>query len=123
VQSELLSTRPQAALRVYAVWFNMYPGDARTKWSSEFFADPRVTQYWDETRIVGQTYLSHLATILDRRAPQTMPPVDDALWDVFFVYAPDARWEDGPPPPLTWGYPIMVTRDTLASRIDTLTRK
>jgi hypothetical protein len=101
----------------------MYPGDARTKWSSELLGDSRVTQYWDEPRIVGQTYLAQLPTILERRAPQTMPPVDDALWDAFFVYAPDARWQDRPPMPVTWGYPIMVNRDTLASEVDRILRR
>ncbi len=120
MQNDLLKRRPEAAVRVYAVWFNMYPGDERAAWSSVSLADPRVTQFWDEQRAVGRTLLTRLPTILDRRAPNTMQPVDDTLWDAFFLYAADAQWNGAPPAPVTWGYPIMVTRDELASRIDAL---
>ena len=85
--------------------------------------DVRVTQFWDEQRIVGRTLLTRLPTILDRRAPNTMQPVDDALWDAFFLYAPDAQWHDAPPTPVTWGFPIMVTRDELASKLDEVTKR
>jgi hypothetical protein len=38
----LLSVNPKAPLRVYAVWFNMYPGDARERWRADRLTDPRV---------------------------------------------------------------------------------
>jgi hypothetical protein len=122
VERDLLANRRESNVRVYAVWFNMYPGDERTKWSSEFFADSRVTQYWDEPRVAGRTFALQLPLILDRRAPNTMPPVDDVLWDAFFVYAPDASWGDAVPSPVMWGYPIMVTRDGLAATLDGMTK-
>jgi hypothetical protein len=103
---------------VYAVWFNMYPGDARSKWPSTVLADPRVSHYWDDQRTVGRLYLSRVPAMLNRRAAATRQPADDALWDAFFLYAPGDRWQDPLPLPVRWGYPIMVTRDQLLRDVD-----
>ena len=100
----------------------MYPGDARTKWPATLLTDSRVMHLWDEQRLVGKAYLARLPVMLDRRAPETMIPEADALWDAFFVYAADARWTDAAPLPVAWGYPIMPTRDTLASTVRLLSR-
>jgi hypothetical protein len=108
---------------VYAVWFNMYPGDARSKWPSSLLTDSRVEHLWDEQRVVGLTYLMQLPTIVDRRAPGTLQPTADVMWDAFFVYGPGERWENMPPPPVSWGYPIMVTREQLAESADALLPK
>jgi hypothetical protein len=122
-QQELLDHQSRAALRVYAVWFNMYPGDAREKWPSTLLTDPRVVQYWDEARAVGTRYLSHLPAMMERRAAATLPPTADAMWDAYFVYAPGDQWQDPVPVPVSWGYPIMVTRDQLLRDVDTLVTK
>ncbi len=100
----------------------MYPGDARSKWPATALTDVRVTHLWDEQRLVGTMYLSRLPLMLDRRAPKTMTPEADALWDAFFVYTRDASWQDAAAP-VTWGYPIMPTRDALASTLDSLARR
>ena len=101
----------------------MYPGDARSKWPAALLTDSRVTHFWDEQRVVGKAYLAQLPLMLDRRAPNTMTPDADALWDAFFIYAPDARWDSGVPRPVAWGYPIMPTRETLLSVFETLTKR
>jgi hypothetical protein len=101
----------------------MYPGDARAKWPAALLTDPRVTHYWDEQRVIGTTYLSHLPAILDRRADGTLPPTADALWDAFFLYARGDGWSERAPVPIVWGYPIMVTRDRLARELDALLRR
>ncbi len=81
----------------------MYPGDARSKWSPSFIADPRVVHLWDEQRVVGRVFLSRLPGWAARRAPDTMEPVDDAVWDAFFVYVPGDGWQDAPRQPRFWG--------------------
>ena len=35
MQHQILQKDPTADLKVYAVWFNMYPGDARWRWDGE----------------------------------------------------------------------------------------
>ena len=117
-QQHLLDDHPRAELRVYAIWFNMYPGDARSKWPGHLLTDSRVVHYWDRERVVGTRYLSHLPALLERRAAATMAPTDDALWDAFFVYEPGATWQEPVPVPLSWGYPIMLTRDQLTADIE-----
>ena len=108
---------------MYAVWFNMYPGDARSKWPSALLTDPRVAHFWDEEREAGRLYMSQLTTMLARRAPATLPPTEDALWDAFLVYPRGDQWKDPIPFPATWGYPIMVTRDHLIRELDVLAGK
>jgi hypothetical protein len=101
----------------------MYPGDARSKWPSGLLTDSRVVHLWDEPRVVGTRYLAQLPAIIDRRAPETMPPGGDAMWDAFYVYAAGDRWLDPVPVPLSWGYPIMVTREHLLRQIEPLLAK
>jgi len=48
-----LAKNPSAKLRVYAVWFNMYRGDERSKWPSDLLTDPRVVHFWDEQKVDG----------------------------------------------------------------------
>jgi hypothetical protein len=122
VQQDLLQHHSDSALRVYAIWFNMYPGDARTKWPEAILVDPRVVHYWDAERALGQRYLSHLAAMMDRRAPSTLPPSADAMWDAFYVYPPGDRWQEPVPVPVSWGYPIMVTRDQLLGDVARLSK-
>ena len=110
-------------LRVYAVWFNMYPGDARGKWLPTLLTDPRVMHYWDEQRAVGIAYLSNLPVMLDSRADGTLPPTADAMWDAFFLYRAGERWREPVPAPVRWGYPIMPTREELARELAAFPQK
>jgi hypothetical protein len=105
---------------VYAVWFNMYPGDARAKWPATALTDSRVQHRWDEARVLGLQYLVSVPTIMDRRAAETLPPTADAMWDAFFLYAPGDSWQNPLPVPVAWGYPIMVTKDDLSRQLDVL---
>lgn len=118
-----MARRPNAPLHVYAVWFKMYPGDARSKWPASLLTDSRAEHLWDEKRTAGLFYLMQLPAIVDRRAPATMQPTDEVMWDAFFVYPPGERWNDAPPVPTSWGYPIIVTREQLLSAVDALTRR
>lgn len=101
----------------------MYPGDARSKWPPSVLTDPRVVHYWDDERIVGKQYLAHLAAMMSQRAPETMPPAADAMWDAFYVYPRGSRWKEPVPVPVSWGYPIMVTREQLVDQVDALLKK
>jgi hypothetical protein len=35
------------------------------------------------------------------------------MWDAFYVYGRGVTWEAPVPLPISWGYPILVTRDQL----------
>jgi len=45
------------------------------------------------------------------------------MWDAFFLHTPGDLWREPLPLPITWGYPIMVTRDQLVREFDALVRK
>ncbi len=59
--------------------------DAANERDSQF-SDPRVQQFWDQDRIVGQ-YLS-----------QTLKLNESIAWDVYLVYLPDHSWDAKLPP-------------------------
>ncbi len=119
-ERDLLEHLSTAGIRVYAIWFAMYPGDARSKWPGTLLTDTRVIHFWDEERITGTRYLSYLPPLVELRAAGTLQPTADALWDAFFVYPSGATWRDPVPLPALWGYPIMVTHDELLRSVERL---
>lgn len=120
MQEALLEPNPQASLRVYAVWYNMFPGDSRDRWRAELLADSRVTHYWDEQRAVGTLYFQNLTQFWERRAPETAPPQDLILWDAYLLYTPDEQWSDRLPDVVSWGATILLTQDRLTRDLQNL---
>jgi hypothetical protein len=98
VQNDILANNSAADLRVYAVWFNMYTGDARWRWDGDGLVDPRVAHFWDEQKTVGNWF----STNLTHRGSPT--------WDFYALYAPDARDLNAP---LSMGGTIINRRDQL----------
>ncbi|HEY3885479.1 MAG TPA: hypothetical protein VGL62_09755, partial [Vicinamibacterales bacterium] len=114
MQNELVTKYPKANLRVYAVWFNMYPGDARSKWPPDLLTDPRVIQRWDEPKAVGLWYAPYTASIRQELASGSSWSNGPILWDAYLLYGTDARWFDAPTSGLIqWGRTIVSGRDTL----------
>ncbi len=103
VQKELLEKHPKAELRVYAIWFNMFPGDARAKWPPELLNDPRVIHFWDEEKHLGRFFLER----------HKVEHYDEALWDTYILYPAEASWGEQPPTPTSWGNTIIRTRKQL----------
>ena len=55
------------------------------------FSDPRVQQFWDEDRILGQLL------------SQTLNLKESVAWDVYLVYPPNHAWDtELPPTPEFW---------------------
>lgn len=118
MQTQILATYPKANIRVYAIWFNMYPGDARSQWPPELLTDARVVHRWDEEKIVGRWYGQRTAAIRGQLAP-TSNWTGEILWDSYLLYGSDARWEDTPTDLIHWGRTIVAARETL--RTDAMT--
>jgi hypothetical protein len=112
VQTQLLDKYPNAPLRVYAVWFNMYPGDERSKWPASLLADGRVTHLWDEEKIVGRWYNERADSMRPSLTPESKWN-GQILWDSYLLYAPDATWDDAPTRLLRWGRTIVAAREAL----------
>lgn len=107
VQKEILAKHPDPQLKVYAIWFSMYPGDARSKWKVDLLSDCRVTHFWDEERVVGRFFATH-------RDP---PPARGVEWDAFFVYGPEASWDGSPAPLRSFGRPVRPAHKKLQAAL------
>lgn len=122
VQNDLLAKYPAADVRVYAVWFNMFPGDSREAWPAELLSDSRVAHWWDESRTVG--------TFFGARKPEMQPKLTAdsngtggaVLWDAYLLYDPEAAWEAGRLPTglMRWGRTIVAARGSLRREFDRL---
>lgn len=113
MQKELLEKNPTAKLRVYAIWFDMFPGDARSKWPRSLLTDSRVLHFWDEKKVVGTWYGKHPAYLHS----------DEVLWDAFILYGADSRWNDDPTDRLVMGWTIVSKREQLREAMLPILRK
>jgi len=109
VKKEILEQYPNADVKVYAVWFNMLFTDNRNRWSSESLSDSRVKHLWDQQKLTGTLY-----------AQNTDYP-GTVAWDIFYLYGPEAEWNDVLPSPLiSSGYTIIGKKDILKDSITPL---
>ena len=113
VRQNVLAANPDAPLCVYAIWFDAYEGDERSRVDTSLLDDPRVTQFWDDRKEAGWWYA------------RTFTRPDDPEWiewDAFFVYPPGATWDDSGARPDAWGRTIVgkhdALRDAVAKLID-----
>ena len=110
---ELLAKRREASLRVYVVWYAMYPGAARDKWRRDLLPDPRAVHWWDEQRAVGREMLTILQPYANVRAAGSREFDGDILWDAYLLFDHTARWDKSPGGLVSWGYTVMATRQPL----------
>ncbi len=114
MQNELLPKYAKANLRAYAIWFNMFPGDDRSKWPPNLLTDARVIHRWDEPKAVGLWYAPHTASIRSELAPGSQWRDGAILWDAYLLYGTDTKWSDTPTAGLIhWGRTIVAGRETL----------
>jgi len=106
VQSEILEPHPEAELAVYAVWFNMLPADDYSEWDDSLLTDDRVIHFWDQPKEVGRWY-----------AQQDVYPVGPVAYDIYFLYGPEAEWEEIPKPLLSLGSTILGQKTRLSEVI------
>ena len=120
MQKDLLETIPDADVRVYAVWFAMVPGDARSEWPPDLLTDARVEHLWDEEKTIGTWYARHAASMRERLTPESKWNDGTVLWDAYLLYSSDAKWEgDGPPTALIhWGRTVVAARQSLRADFD-----
>jgi hypothetical protein len=111
VWAEILDKHRSANLRVYVIWFSMIPTDARSRWrlTGHVIDDARVVHFWDEQRVVGRWF-----------AEQARWDEGDVMWDVFFLYGPEAEWGERPSEPLAHGGTIENAAAELVRQVDTL---
>lgn len=108
-------------MRVFAVWFRMYPGDEESRWPRTIFTDPRVQQRWDEPKLAGRWFLDNLRDLKpSRRVDGKFPQRVDAMWDTWMLFDRRATWNERPDGLVSWGYPIMATRGQFQDDLESL---
>jgi len=109
VRENILDQEQSSDLRVYAVWLNQRSTDGRDEIDESILADSRVTQYWDGEGITG-TYFAE--TDLGGLGYAGF------VYDVYYVFGPDAAWADEPAPLAASGGPVLYKGDELLAALD-----
>jgi hypothetical protein len=87
---------------------NQRSTDARDTIDESILADPRVTQYWDGEGITG----SHFAeTDLGGLGYAGF------VYDVYYVFGPNAEWADVPAPLAASGGPVVFEGEKLLAAV------
>lgn len=108
MQSQVLAQNPSTKLRVYAVWLPMLSSDAREEWNGTTMPDPRVIHFWDGETEIGQWFA------------EQVEGYRGISWDAYYLYGPDAIWEDLPSPLVGSGGTIYAERETLRTQLNAL---
>ena len=119
MQEKVLGKIASDKLRVFVIWTPRYFGDNRAQAlvSMKLVGDKRAMHFWDATGWLGKHYGRALK----------LPGRRTFAWDVYFVFAPDAKWEQAPPEPVEWMHQLGGTdgrqldadklRETIRSRL------
>ena len=112
----MLESRPDAAVRVFAVWEPILVTDLAPPISSVLgrLADRRVQQYWDRRHALSDRMTR------DARPPQ--PTADCCvrnghLWDLGAVYPPGVTWADRMPPATVFNGSVVDITDQIAAAL------
>ncbi len=105
MRTNILDEKPDAKLAVYAVWMPMLGGEERSDWDGGPLVEKRVDHFWDEERVLGRW-------LADNETGDVGSP-GGIVWDAYFLFSPDARWDDEPPEPLAAGATIIGATDEL----------
>ena len=111
MQTNILEAKPDAAIRVYAIFFEIVAGDKGAKYEvdpRELLDDPRVTHFWDERRLTGRWFDENVTRLGKRTGEEGR-----IEWDTFILYDERAEWTDEPPPTVSWGRPVIQEKTRL----------
>jgi hypothetical protein len=109
IQEYVLARNPKLDMKVYAIWYEMYPGDSPDDFPAarELLRDRRVVHYWDQPKEVGRWFHGVVPT----------GTKGDVEWDAFYLYGPESKWIDRPTEMLTWGRTILRDRKKLTDAV------
>jgi len=115
IEDEVLRKFPALDIHVYAVWYEMYPGDSPKDFPSarQTMPDPRVRHYWDKKKMTGRWFQANVPS--NYRQP--------IMWDAYYLYDADAEWGQTPGPLVSHGRTILETRKELLKQVSALAEK
>jgi hypothetical protein len=77
-------------------------------WNGMNMPDNRVLQYWDDDHVIGQWFAREI------------DGYEGIAWDAYYLYGPEAIWENIPLPLVSSGGTIYGERQTLKMQVSTL---
>ncbi|MEM7305714.1 MAG: sialidase family protein [Planctomycetota bacterium] len=106
-------------LRLIVVWTDSIASDSAegAKSATALFDDPRVRQFHDHQRLVGQRFANHIdmpsmrevaeargasTDTLEQRFQKSYVAGPAAVFDTVFFFPPGVEWGDAPPTPSGW---------------------
>ena len=105
VRDHVLARIPDPSLRAHLVWVPVLDDDEReaADRAAAMVRDPRVSQWWDTGRKLGDS-LGEVLGIPRRDGT----PGSGFAWDVYLVYPPGVTWHPGdrPPAPAWWTHQL-----------------
>ena len=104
VRENILELYPNEEIKVYAIWFNMIPGDRKGRWNPDALSDKRIRHYWDADRVVGKWIAKNVDDC------EHLGPVD---WDSYYLFDGDAVWSDNLDKIKACGTPIINNTEQL----------
>jgi hypothetical protein len=113
VQKEILDAKPDADLRVYAIYFEMVEDDRGAKSRvnpKALLDDPRVTSFWDDGRIAGRWFDQNITRQGERQGDPNR-----IEWDSYVLFGREAHWGESPPDHVSWGRPLVQEAGRLAT--------
>ncbi len=98
VLDSVLQQVPSPDLAVHVVWTPVLPTDSyeEARRAHILLPDPRARFYWDADQDLGLVY----GRTVD------LPRGRDLAWDIYFVFGPDAVWEETVPVPDAWSHQL-----------------
>ncbi len=108
MQEQILDQEQSQQLQIYAVWLNQRSTDERGAIDESILADPRVTQYWDGEGITGTYFAKNDLGGLG---------FSGFVYDVYYVFGPDATWANEPAPLADSGVPVIAEIEELLAEI------
>ncbi len=92
----ILQASPDAPIAALIVWLPMLPEDdaAAAAEAARLCDDPRAQHFHDPEKLAGQVVATRLGG------------AGRVAWDVYLVYAPEARWDRDLPLPATWTHQL-----------------
>jgi len=109
VQSNILSSMPDPALRVLVVWVP-FLGGSRGAINTSVLPDSRVTSLWDQNAVSSQWFSRHVTN-------QPGP-----TWDYYLLFPPKARWGAVPGPIVSQGGTVIGDSGQLLAAIRPMMR-
>jgi hypothetical protein len=86
----------------------MLATDSQSQVDTGLLEDRRVTHFWDEERVIGR-WLAE--------AGVGEPPSSGVVWDAYYVFGPEASWNERPAPLAGFGSPVIAEKGSLEAAL------